>query len=162
MVKEHYPKYFHRCTCEPKCNFEGSLDLAQSFSKLNKVDRIDKLRTMFLCLTSTPGSKNDLFMCSDRNRKRLRNGDGGSVVSTKYCFTGNEICMNGFLAIVQVSRAILQMHAAEVGGSFTVSSVQTIVHLILVLCLYRKRLRLGSLKNSLIYMVYHAFPAGLN
>lgn len=131
---EHYERCFAKCTCSTKCDFPGSLELARSFGRLTQDERIDKLRTILLCLTAPPGVTNELFPSSKRSRKRQRDEGIASSVTTRYCLKGKAMCMNGFLAVVQVSKPTLQRHSKEVGSSHSCAYYET----------FRKSSREGS------------------
>lgn len=129
MAQENYDALFEKCTCEPKCSFPGSLDLAISFASLNQKERIEKLRTILLCLTSPPEVPNSLFSTSQRNRKRSREMQRTHTQSTKYALKGYSMCIHGFLAIVQVSEATLFRHAREISDCYSVDKYETDRHL---------------------------------
>lgn len=95
MADSHYYRYMQQCACKNPCEFPGSLELSRSFFSLSQDEKVDKLRTILHVIGSS-------LTDSSQNAK------------LNYQMKGHKLCFNGFLAIMQLSRATLQRHAADV------------------------------------------------
>eukprot|EP00171_Calliarthron_tuberculosum_P002461 IDg2461t1 len=117
------------CTCPEACVDDGMLDLARQFGSRNEVERINIIRYMLMPLVSAPGEEN-CFRLHERGRKRRRDQEAAGMEQSgrahiRYAIKGNEMCMHGFLAIVNLSRATLQRHAHEVACSNSIDQYKT-------------------------------------
>jgi len=106
MADSHYDRYMQQCVCQNSCAFPGSLELSRSFFELSQDEKVDKLRTILHAIgpIATEPTQN---------------------AKVNYQMKGNKLCYNGFLAIIQLSRATLQRHATEITHSNQVSSYKS-------------------------------------
>ena len=143
---------------QKKSTFPGSLQLAHSIASLSQVEQVEKHRTILLCLNSPPAIQNDLCLYSKRERKRIRGGETGNGVTTRYCLKGYIMCVNGFLAVVQLSYATIQQHAGQV-GNFILRSCMRLLIASLVLGIFQYKQDLNFLfcadkMNCMVILVH--------
>lgn len=94
--------------------FPDSISLSRSIARLTQTDRIRLVRGMLLALAASPGTRNELF---ETTRKRAHSETNIENCTIKYAVKGHTMCLNGFLAVTQISESTLRRHAASVSSS---------------------------------------------
>eukprot|EP00171_Calliarthron_tuberculosum_P023448 IDg23448t1 len=119
IADQHYYTHYDSCTSYSKCLFHESLAIALNFAKENEFWRINIVRCMLLTLAAPSGQDSELIRWFKYYRERARDveeqHDTPRTRSTvKYAILGHELCLFGFLAIVQLPKNTVQCHAADV------------------------------------------------
>ena len=105
---------------------------------MNETQRIHAIRCILFALTARTGKSNELMKFSARIKKRsfsevtnttdsndVEDDATQPVAITKYAIKGYDLCRAGFLAIVHISSATLQRHAAEVASLMRINQYET-------------------------------------